>query len=165
MMKKVMALTCTACGILALVSPVRADDASCCGASAGCGKSVCCPTTETKTIKKRYYTDCVEEFCLPYSILGLLLGKCDCSNVMTRKDMIVKVRKQCECSVKRCYPVVQPCCQAACAPGCPPQCTGTTMRQPATIGAAAMPPAAQMPAAPPPTGAAVIVIRPSPNRQ
>jgi hypothetical protein len=165
MMKKGMALACAAYGILALVAPVRAEDASCCGAAAGCGKSVCCPTTETKTVKKRYYTDRVEEFCLPYSMFGLLSGKCECcSKVMTRKDLIVKVRKQCECCVKRCYPVVQPNSQTGCGSDCPPQCAGTAMPQAGAYGTTVWSRAAPMPSTPVPANGAVITISSVPNR-
>jgi hypothetical protein len=158
---KGLALVGAVCGILAVASPLLAGDGHCCGTPDGCGKSVCVPSSEVKTVKKSFYSDAPEEFCLPYSTLTLIFGKCDCSKVKHRKDMILKVRPVCECCVKRCYPSCQPACggcsgcatpavPAGAAPGLPapmPKTAGTISVQPVVA-----------------PGTSVIVVEPVPQR-
>jgi hypothetical protein len=135
-----------------------------CEAASSCGKSVCCPTSELKTVKKRYYSDLPEEFCLPYSLLGLALHKCDCSKVRHRKDLIVKVRPQCECCVKRCYPTCQPPCAGACPSGCATGCAAATVETPTLVAPSAPSAVRQTTVSPMPSGSAVITIKTVPER-
>jgi hypothetical protein len=88
---------------------------------------VCVPTTETKKIDKRVYTDICEQFCVPKcSLLGFLRGGgCDsdcengschdgnchqCEHPRTRKYLVVKIKHEEEC-VPACK-VEQGCCTA-----------------------------------------------------
>jgi hypothetical protein len=88
-------------------------------------------------------------------MLGMLTHRCDCSHVMTRKYMVLKLHKHEQC-VEKCVPVVEDCnapaCQAACgvpgvilppAPGVPAYSPFT----PATPAGTPVPPAT-MPRAP-----------------
>jgi hypothetical protein len=151
------------CGLLAFLSPARAGDGACCEATGSCGKTVCCPTTEEKKVEKRYYGECVEEFC-PCSILGLLSGKCGCGKPKTRKDMMLKIRYK-ECCVKKCIPVVQPTCQAPCAPACQPGCvSAATAAAPAVAVSNWRSPVRQTAAPSVLTPASTIVITSGPGR-
>ena len=91
---------------------------------------VCVPTTETKKIDKRVYTDTCEQFCVPKcTLFGCLrgggCGGCEngcengdchdgnchkCEHPRTRKYLVVKVRHEEEC-VPACK-VEQGCCAA-----------------------------------------------------
>src|SRR6266571_1893427 len=105
-----------------------------CGAEGCCRQGrcphdgVCVPTTETKKIEKRVYTDTCEQFCLPKCpLFGGLFGGggCDshcengachdgschqCEHPRTRKYLIVKIKHEEEC-VPACK-VEQGCCAA-----------------------------------------------------
>src|SRR5262249_17887832 len=91
--------------------------------------------TETKTVTKRKYTTACEDFCLPCSILGMLTHRCDCSHVMTRKYMVLKLHKHEEC-VEKCVPVVEDCH----APACPPPAGVPGVMTPVTPGVPAYSP-------------------------
>jgi hypothetical protein len=160
MMRKryALALAAALCGLLGLVPAGRAGDGTCCPTAcpAACGHSVCCPTTDTKTVEKRYYSDCTEEFCLPCSVLGMITHQCSCSKVMTRRDMILKVRKHDVC-VKKCVPVT-PACQTPCAPtGCAAAPATITIVHP---GSPVVQTSAQTPVWP--AAGTVIISRPTP---
>jgi hypothetical protein len=162
MMRKGMALAGAVCGLLAFISPIRAGDGSYCEATATCGKTVCCPTTEEKKVEKRYYTSCKEEFC-PCSILGIFSGKCGCGKPKTRKDLILKIR-HCECCVKKCVPVTQPACEVPCAPAHPTGCVSAPAAAPAVSVSSWRAPVRQTAAPSVPAPYGTIVITSAPGR-
>ena len=83
-----------------------------------CGKLVCQPVCETKTVTTRHYTDRCTDVCQRCTALSLLFpSKCGCSHVRTRKDLVVKLRK-CDKCVTVCVPVTEPVCSAPCDSGC-----------------------------------------------
>jgi hypothetical protein len=75
-----------------------------------CTKTVCRPVVETKTVTTRVYSDATKEFCVPCTAFRCLFpNKCGCSQVKTRKVLIVKIRKSEKC-VKKCVLVQVPPC-------------------------------------------------------
>jgi len=141
MMRKGMAraLAAAICGLLGLAPTASGGDligGDCCPAP--CGKKVCCPVEETKTVSKTCWTYHKKDFCLPCSMLGMLLHRCDCGKACHRRVLVMKIRKHDE-PVKKCIPV-EPDCHAPCAPGC----GGGAPGAPATVLTAPWPPPGAM---------------------
>ena len=109
-----MVLVSTAAGADVVVVGCNAEG---CGCQNTCGKLVCRPVCETKTVTTRVYTDRCEPVCQRCTALSLLFpSKCGCSNVRMRKDLVVKLRK-CDKCVTKCVPVTEPVCSGHCATG------------------------------------------------
>ena len=130
-------------GAWAGAGPVLADGpvvVEACGTEGCCRHArcphdgVCVPTTETKKIEKRVYSDTCEQFCLPKCPLFGFFGgygcggcghDCDhdgscheggachqCEHIRTRKYLVVKIKKEEQC-VPACK-VEQGACHEAC---------------------------------------------------
>ena len=135
---------------MALASAAPAADAVVAGCAAegcpqACGKTVCQPITENKTVIKRVYTTHCKEVCMPCSLRGLF-GRgcgCDCGCVKVQRDLVVKLKRSEECH-KKCVPVHVPAC-TTCAPACTAPCAEAPAAPvympaaPAVIGIPTMP--------------------------
>ena len=94
------------------------------GCQNDCGKTVCRPVCETKTVVTRVYTSRYKDVCLPCCLAGLF-DECSCGHVKKQKDLVVKLRK-CDKCVQKCVPVTVPTC-STCAPACSAPCASSSM--------------------------------------
>ena len=141
------ALVAVALG-MALASAASAADPAIVGCTVDscpqdCGKTVCRPIMEKRTVEKRLYTDRCTPVCLPCPLACLFPKSCGCSCVKRQKDLVLKIRKTEEC-VTKCVPVHVPACTTR-APACQAPCAAAPSipaympAAPAVIGIPTMP--------------------------
>ena len=132
MMRKLFTSALALVALSAMTQMVVADGipvAGCC--QENCLQKVCRPVVVTKTVVKPVYCCVCEDFCVPSCwSCNLFRRSCDdcgpthsCSNVMTRKILVVKLCKQEKC-VNRCEVDYVPACthSAPCTAPCTAPC-------------------------------------------